>query len=220
MASICDNINKLKTELLPYKATLVAVSKTKPVGLIRESLDCGQIIFGENYVQELRDKQPLLSDSTQWHMIGHLQSNKVKYVAPFINLIHTVDSLKLLEEINRLGIKNRRIINVLVQVFIADEDSKSGITYSEADELWTSPVLNTLSHVSIQGLMGMATNTEDSQKIRNEFKRLKLYFDDIKQSQIFQGEKHRMSTLSMGMSSDYKIALDEGSSMVRIGSLI
>lgn len=214
MPSICDNLNNIRNQLKPYNATLVAVSKTKPAALIQEAAQCDQIDFGENYVQELTEKHGQLSDKLKWHMIGHLQSNKVKYIAPFVSLIHTVDSLKLLAEINKQGLKHNRVIDVLIQIYIASEDTKSGLSYNEADLLFASVELKSFQNVRIKGLMGMATFTENEKQIASEFRSLKIYFDNLKSS------FPKFDTLSMGMSSDYKVALNEGSNMVRIGSLI
>ncbi|MEO6329296.1 MAG: YggS family pyridoxal phosphate-dependent enzyme [Ginsengibacter sp.] len=191
---------------------LVAVSKTKPTEDIKELYDLGQKDFGENYVQELADKYTELPKDIHWHFIGHLQSNKVKYIAPFVELIHGVDSLKLLEEINKQGEKNDRIINCLLQVHIATEETKFGL--SEEELLQLLSLINTtqlkFKNVNVCGLMGIASFTDDKQKVRSEFKYLKSLFAKYPQ----------FSMLSMGMSADYKIAIEEGSNMVRIGSLI
>jgi pyridoxal phosphate enzyme (YggS family) len=204
-------LNELKQELLHYKAELVAVSKTKPVASIKEVYNSGQKIFGENYVQELLEKQSQLPADIQWHYIGHLQTNKVKFIAPFVTLIHSVDSLKLLKEINKEAKKNNRVIDCLLQIYIAQEETKFGLSFEEAEQLLSSPEITALKNISVKGLMGMASLTEDEQKIRNEYRSLKTFFDTtFSKSEI----------LSMGMTSDYKIALEEGSNMVRIGSAI
>ena len=199
-------------KLQPKNVTLVAVSKTKPPEAIQELYDLGQRDFGENYVQELVDKQALLPQDIRWHFIGHLQTNKVKYIAPFVYLIHGVDSLKLLKEINKQALKANRIINVLLQVHIAQEETKFGLDEKELEEIFnlSSSQLHQLKNTRIQGLMGMASFTENEEQIRKEFRYLKTLFDKYTQLQ----------TLSMGMSADYEIAIEEGSNMVRIGSLI
>jgi PLP dependent protein len=217
MTDVCEAIERIKAELKPFNATLVAVSKTKPASLIQQAIDCYQLDFGENYVQELVSKHEQLPTTVNWHFIGHLQSNKIKYIAPFINLVHGADSLQLLKEINKQAAKSNRIIDVLLQIFIAREETKFGYAYEEAEELIMSDELRSLNHISIKGLMGMASNTDDEKQIRNEFKTLKTFFDGCKK---FQSANFEMKVLSMGMSSDYKIALEEGSNMVRIGSLI
>jgi pyridoxal phosphate enzyme (YggS family) len=201
------------------EVTLVAVSKTKPAEAIKELYDLGQRDFGENYVQELVDKQQQLPQDIRWHFIGHLQSNKIKYVAPFVHLIHGVDSIKLLKEVDKQGKKINRIISVLLQVHIADEETKFGMDEDELDELLNpnSGKLAELKNVNIQGLMGMASFSDDKEKVRSEFKYLKSLFNKYAQ---FQTSSFKPQTLSMGMSGDYTIAVEEGSTMVRIGSLI
>jgi pyridoxal phosphate enzyme (YggS family) len=196
---------------------LVAVSKTKPVKDIQALYDKGQRDFGENYVQELVEKQPQLPADIRWHFIGHLQSNKVKYIASFVQLIHGVDSLKLLKEINKQAAKHNRVIDVLLQVHIAKEETKFGLDAAELDQLLHSPELPELTNIRIIGLMGMASFSDDVELVRGEFKSLKALFDKhSSQSTI----NHQPSTLSMGMSGDYQIAIEEGSNMVRIGSLL
>lgn len=200
--------------------TLVAVSKTKPVADIQELYNLGQRDFGENYVQELSEKQPQLPADIRWHYIGHLQRNKVKYIAPFVHLIHAVDSFKLLQEINKQAAKNNRTIDVLLQLFIADEATKFGLDEKEVIELldFYEAQKAELAHVRICGLMGMASNTENEAQIRAEFDRLYNVFLNLKQSS-FLGKTY-FNTCSMGMSSDYKIAIEAGSNMVRIGSML
>lgn len=200
--------------------TLVAVSKTKPVEDIRALYELGQRDFGENYVQELTEKQAILPADIRWHFIGHLQSNKVKYIAPFVHLVHTVDSFKLLQEINKLAQKNNRFIDILLQVYIADEETKFGLDEKELNEVLNAykTQRNQLENVRICGLMGMATNTDDVGKTRAEFSHLHDLFKSIKES-YFPGESF-FSTCSMGMSSDYEAAISSGSNMVRIGSLL
>jgi len=198
------------------KATLVAVSKTKPVEDIQALYNLGQRDFGENYVQELVDKYEALPKDIRWHFIGHLQSNKVKYIAPFVHLIHGVDSESLLKEINKQAAKNNRIINCLLQIYIAQEETKFGL---DEDELITiiKNGLHELQNVKVTGLMGMASFNNDENIIREEFKKLKSLFDSNAQLSTFN---FQLSTLSMGMSADYKTAIEEGSNMVRIGSLL
>lgn len=206
---------------LGNNASLVAVSKTKPVEDIRALYELGQKDFGENYVQELLEKQPQLPSDIRWHFIGHLQSNKVKYIAPFVHLIHGVDSYKLLNEINTQAAKNNRIIDCLLQVHIAKEETKFGFNEEELDTLLNTVAkyqqLNTHNNIRICGLMGMASFSNDEALVRKEFTFLKSLFDKYAP---FSTLHSPFSILSMGMSSDYKIALEEGSNMVRIGSLL
>ncbi len=216
--SIADNIKSLKKETIPLKVTLIAVSKTKPAEQVLEAYTAGQRLFGENMVQELVEKQEQLPKDIQWHLIGHLQSNKVKYIAPFISMIQSVDSLKLLQEINKHAEKNSRIIDCLLQVYIADEDTKFGLAFDEVIELLRSEEFSELKHVRIRGLMGIATNTDNEKQIKDEYYELKTFFDGIKQS--FFRKDEAFSVLSMGMSADYKIAIEQGSNMVRLGSTI
>jgi PLP dependent protein len=203
---------------IPKNVTLVAVSKTKPIDALQEAYDLGQRIFGENKVQELVEKQEALPKDINWHLIGHLQSNKVKYIAPFVTLIHAVDSLKLLHEINKQALKNNRTIDCLLQFHIAEEDSKFGLTLESAKELLESEVFSEMRNVSIVGLMGMASFTENQEQVREEFRTLENYFHVI-QSHFFKFNPN-FKHLSMGMSGDYKIAIEEGSTMVRVGSSI
>jgi len=216
--SIADNINSLKKETGALKVTLVAVSKTKPVEEILEAYNTGQRIFGENMVQELMEKYEQLPKDIQWHLIGHLQSNKVKYIAPFISMIQSVDSLKLLQEIEKHAEKNNRIIDCLLQVYIADEETKYGLGFDEVIELLRSEEFATLKHIKIRGVMGIATNTDNEKQVKEEYYELKTFFDGIKQS--FFRKDASFDTVSMGMSSDYKIAIEQGSNMVRLGSTI
>jgi hypothetical protein len=199
-------------------ATLIAVSKTKPVSAVLEAYNAGQRHFGENKVQEMEMKHEALPKDVHWHLIGHLQSNKVKYIAPFVHLIHSVDSLKLLQEINKQGEKNKRVIKCLLQFHIAEEDTKFGLSLSEAVNLLNSAEYAELKNCEIAGVMGMASFTEDQNKIQNEFRSLKALFDTLK-SNYFE-EQASFKEISMGMSGDYKIALLEGSTMVRVGSSI
>lgn len=214
MAINKENYEKIIAEL-DSKATLVAVSKTKPVEDIQALYDLGQRDFGENYVQELVDKEALLPKDIRWHFIGHLQSNKVKYIAPFVHLIHGVDSDNLLKEINKQAIKNNRTIDCLLQVHIATEETKFGFSEKELHQLQG---LNELSNVSIKGLMGMASFSSDMNLVRSEFKKLKVLYEKVNAQ--FSILNSQFSILSMGMSGDYKIAIEEGSNMVRIGSLL
>ena len=217
------SINKEKyNEILSAlngKATLVAVSKTKPVEDIQSLYDLGQRDFGENYVQELTEKYAQLPKDIRWHYIGHLQSNKIKYIAPFVHLIHGVDSFSLLKEINKQALKNNRTINCLLQVHIAREETKFGLDSEELQSTFTriTNELHELKNCKIMGLMGMASFSNNMDFVRSEFRYLKSRFDINTQSSMVNGQ---WSTLSMGMSSDYKIALEEGSNMVRIGSLL
>jgi pyridoxal phosphate enzyme (YggS family) len=216
--SIAANINSLKKETELINVTLIAVSKTKPVEEVLEAYNIGQRLFGENMVQELVEKYEQLPKDIQWHLIGHLQSNKVKYIAPFISMIQSVDSIKLLQEINKHAEKNNRVIDCLLQVYIADEETKYGLGFDEAIELLRSEEYTGLKHVKIRGLMGIATNTEKEKQITDEYHELKTFFDGIKQS--FFRKESTFDTLSMGMSSDYKLAIEQGSNMVRLGSTI
>ena len=206
-------------ELTPKKVTLVAVSKIRTVSDIMELYNLGQRDFGENYVQELVDKAAQLPKDIRWHFIGHLQSNKVKYIAPFVHLIHGVDSLNLLKEINKQGAKNGRIIDVLLQVYIAEEETKFGLDEAEVNEIMREYANLRMSQVRVCGLMGMASFSEDMEKVRAEFRHLKSILDKqrLPLSLKLQGAS---PTLSMGMSADYKIAIEEGSTMVRIGSIL
>lgn len=212
---------QIATALSLKKVKLVAVSKTRPVGDIFELYNLGQRDFGENYVQELGEKHLLLPHDIKWHFIGHLQSNKVKYIAPFVHLIHGVDSFKLLKEINRQGMKYHRVIECLLQIHIAQEETKFGLNEQELDDLVTAlQKLNgtdQLLYVKITGLMGMASFSEDAAKVRAEFKYLSSLYDKYIK---LQTTNFHLKNLSMGMSADYKIAIEEGSNVVRIGSLI
>ena len=210
MAVNVEAYNELAKELNEKKVTLVAVSKTKPVEDILALYELGQRDFGENYVQELTDKQAALPKDIRWHFIGHLQSNKVKLITPFIYLIHGVDSLKLLKEIDKQAEKNKRLIDCLLQVHIAEEETKFGFDENELFAL----EIGQFANLKIKGLMGMASLTENTNKIRIEFKHLKTIYKKLSTL------TPQLSILSMGMSADYKIAIEEGSNMVRIGSLL
>jgi PLP dependent protein len=216
--SIKINILKFQNLLKVTACKLVAVSKTKSVEEILEAYNAGVRSFGENKVQELLEKYPLLPTDIEWHMIGHLQRNKVKYIVPFIHLIQSVDSLRLLNEINKEGSKNNRIINCLLQMHIAEEESKFGFSEQELMELLNSEELKDLNNISITGLMGMATFTENEKQIRKEFSYLKNLFERVKDK--FHLPNVSFTEISMGMSGDYQIAMEEGSTMIRVGSSI
>ena len=203
---------------IPDSVTLVAVSKTKPISVLKEVYDLGERIFGENKVRELVEKHEALPKDIKWHLIGHLQSNKVKYIAPFVAMIHSIDSLKLLKEINKQALKNNRVIDCLLQFHIAEEDSKFGLTLPSAKELLESSEFSEMRNISIVGLMGMATFTKNEEQVREEFRTLENYFHVI-QSHFFKFSPS-FEHISMGMSGDYKMAIEEGSTMVRIGSYI
>lgn len=201
-----------------HNAKLIAVSKFKPQSAIQALYDLGQIDFGENYVQEMLEKQEQLPSDIHWHFIGHLQSNKVKYIAPFVHLIHTVDSLSLLKEINKQAQKNNRIINCLVQIKINEEDTKSGLENDEIEAFFNDELFKTATNVNIVGVMGMSTFTDDMNQVRSEFKHLKATFDYLKEN--FFSTNENFKEISMGMSGDYQIAIEEGSTMLRIGTLL
>ena len=217
--SIAKNLTEIKSQL-PAHVTLVAVSKTKPVADLMEAYNAGQRIFGENKIQEMTDKWEVMPKDIEWHMIGHVQTNKVKYMAPYVSLIHGVDSLKLLQEINKQAAKNNRVIDCLLQVYIAEEESKFGLDEQELEEI-LKLVQNDkedFKNIRIVGLMGMATFTENKNQIEKEFKHLKTIFDKLEKLPFTQNLKP--NTLSMGMSGDYQLAISCGSTMVRIGSSI
>ncbi len=203
---------------LPPTVTLVAVSKTKPVEDILSIYQCGQKVFGENKVQELCSKFESMPKDIEWHLIGHLQTNKVKYIAPFVSLIHAVDSLKLLQEINKQAQKHNRVINCLLQIYIAKEESKFGLDFDEAISILHSPEFVALEHINIVGLMGMATNSDDQSIVKKEFTQLEKFYQELKKDNTIA--HCNFSILSMGMSNDYALAIDCGSNMVRIGSSI
>ena len=210
--NISENLNKLKTTL-PSEVTLVAVTKTKPVKDILEAYGVGQRDFGENKIQEMEAKWKEMPKDIEWHMIGHVQSNKVKYMAHFVSLIHAVDSLKLLKEINKQALKNNRTINCLLQIKIAEEDSKYGMTETDANALLASEEVLGFQNIKIVGLMGMATFTDDKGKISTEFQKLNKYYNNSK-------ETYNFNILSTGMSGDYDLAIENGSNMIRVGSRI
>ncbi|MFD1605742.1 YggS family pyridoxal phosphate-dependent enzyme [Flavobacterium artemisiae] len=213
---IKSNLQNIKKSL-PEHVTLVAVSKTKPVSDLMEAYEAGQRIFGENKIQEMTEKWEEMPKDIQWHMIGHVQTNKVKFMAPYVTLIHGVDSLKLLQEINKQALKNNRIIDCLLQIYIAEEESKFGLDENELNQLLTSSEFKELKNIRILGLMGMATFTENQNQIKKEFTHLKSIFDSIKS---LKTENLELTTISMGMSGDYQLAIECGSTMVRIGSSI
>ncbi|WP_024481317.1 YggS family pyridoxal phosphate-dependent enzyme [Cellulophaga baltica] len=211
--SIANNLEKIKATL-PDAVTLVAVSKTKPIADLKEAYEVGQRIFGENKIQEMTQKWEELPKDIQWHMIGHVQTNKVKYMAAYVNLIHGVDSFKLLKEINKQAKKNNRIIDCLLQIHIAEEDTKFGLDKEELLSILESDTFKALENIKIKGLMGMATFTDNEQQVIREFKSLKSLYD------VATTKLSGLDTLSMGMSGDYLSAIEEGSTMVRIGSSI
>jgi pyridoxal phosphate enzyme (YggS family) len=216
--SIADNLLKYKKELDEQGVKLVAVSKYQDNEAIQQAYDAGQRIFGENIVQEMVEKEMLLPKDIDWHLIGHLQTNKVKYIAPFVTLIESVDSIKLLNEVNKQASKHERVIDCLLQIYIADEDTKFGLGYDEAIELLRSPEYAEMKNVRIVGLMGIASNNATEKQTLDEFTELKVLFDGIKLS--FFRKEESFKELSMGMSGDYKLAVEAGSTMVRIGSSI
>jgi pyridoxal phosphate enzyme (YggS family) len=214
--SIAQNLLQIKSQL-PENVTLVAVSKTKPVADLMEAYNAGQRIFGENKIQEMTDKWEQMPKDIQWHMIGHVQTNKVKFMAEYVSLIHGVDSLKLLQEINKQALKHHRVIDCLLQMYIADEETKFGLDEKELNELLSSEEFQQLKNIRIVGLMGMATFTDNQNQIQKEFQHLKEIFDKINSLSIIN---YPLSIISMGMSGDYKLAMECGSTMVRIGSSI
>lgn len=216
--SIASNIKVFQNELDPIGVKLIAISKTKSNPEIMEAYQAGQRAFGENQVQELVAKHEQLPQDIEWHLVGHLQTNKVKYIAPFVSMIHSVDSLRLLKEINKQGEKLDRQIDCLIQVYIADEDTKFGLDHAELIELLRNEDFQGFQHIRIRGLMGIATNTDNQKMVKEEFYELKMLFDGIKVT-FFRKDDY-FDTLSMGMSSDYKVAIEQGSNMVRIGSQI
>lgn len=213
---IKENLNKVRM-IVPENVTLIAVSKTKPVSDLQEAYDAGQRIFGENKALEMRDKHQVLPDDIKWHFIGHLQTNKIKYIAPFVTLIHSIDSSSLLEAVNKEAVKNNRVIDCLLQFHIAQEETKFGLDIEEAKAMIESENFKNLNNVRIVGVMGMATFTDDVNQVRNEFKTLKNIFDILKEN-YFNDDSFK--EISMGMSDDYPVAIEEGATMVRVGSKI
>lgn len=215
--SISSILSSIKTDL-PEHVRLVAVSKFHPVEMIEEAYHAGQRIFGENHVQEMTQKHELLPKDIEWHFIGHLQTNKVKYIAPFVSLIHSVDSFKLLKEINKQAEKSQRVISCLLQIHIAQEETKFGFSFDECRTMLQEEDWKTLTHVQLCGVMGMATFTDDVQEVRNEFRSLKKFFDEIKENYFSNNDAFH--EISMGMTDDYPIAIEEGSTLIRIGTKI
>lgn len=213
---IKENLNVVRATL-PENVTLIAVSKTKPVEDLQEAYDAGQRIFGENKALEMRDKHQVLPDDIKWHFIGHLQTNKIKYIAPFVTLIHSIDSASLLDAVNKEAAKNNRVIDCLLQFHIAQEDTKFGLDMEETKNMIESDNFKKMNNVRIVGVMGMATFTDDVNQVRNEFKTLKNIFDTLKDN-YFKDDSFK--EISMGMSDDYPIAIEEGATMVRVGSKI
>ncbi|TYR31210.1 YggS family pyridoxal phosphate-dependent enzyme [Sphingobacterium phlebotomi] len=216
--SIAANIESLQVDLNPIGVTLVAVSKTKSNEEIMEAYQAGQRLFGENMVQEMVEKYEALPKDIAWHLVGHLQTNKVKYIAPFVSMIQSVDSLKVLKEIDKHAAKHNRTIDCLLQVYIADEGTKFGFDHAELIEMLRSDDFQGLPHIRVRGLMGIATNTDNEKVVKEEFYELKMLFDGIKAS--FFRKEDTFDTLSMGMSSDYSLAIEKGANMVRLGSTI
>ncbi len=215
--SIAQNIQKIEAAIAP-RAKLIAVTKTKPIEMLMEAYNAGFKRYGENKVQEMVMKYEQMPKDIEWHLIGHLQTNKVKYIAPFVAMIHSIDSLKLLQEVNKQAAKYNRMIDCLLQIFIAQEETKFGLSEEEAKELLTSEAFKELKNVRIVGLMGMASNTDDDEQIRQEFRGLKHFFDELNSTLCTQNST--LTELSMGMSGDYLMAVEEGSTLVRVGSAI
>jgi len=215
--TIQSNLQTIKSEL-PLQVRLVAISKTHPVDVVMEAYNAGQRVFGENKVQEMVSKYELMPKDIEWHLVGHLQTNKVKYIAPFVSLIHSVDSLKLLSVINKEAEKNNRVIDCLLQMYIASEETKFGLSHEELEEILKSSEYQAMKNIRVVGLMGMASFSDNMNIVRGEFKNLATIFKQAKE--IYFTDKPWFKELSMGMSSDYKIAIEEGSTMVRVGSSI
>ncbi len=216
--SITANISAIKKEIGTSNVKLIAVSKTKPAESILEAYEAGHRLFGENMVQELVEKHEKLPKDIEWHLIGHLQTNKVKYIAPFINLIHSVDSLKLIQEINKQALKNKRVIDCLLQLEIADEETKFGMDMAEAIEFLRSNEFRELKNIRICGVMGIATLTDNPEMTAEEFYELKTFFNGLKDT--FFRKDPAFKEISMGMSGDYKLAIEKGSTLIRLGSTI
>jgi len=214
--SIQENLKTIKSSI-PEHVTLVAVSKTKPVSDLMEAYNAGQRVFGENKIQEMAEKYEEMPKDIKWHMIGHVQRNKVKYMASFVSLIHGVDNFKLLKEIDKQAKKHDRVIDCLLQIKIASEDSKFGMSFEDVSKFTQSKIMSELKNIRVTGVMGMATFTDDKSQIKNEFNRLKFTFDALK---ALQTENCKLQIISMGMSGDYKLAIDCGSTMIRVGSSI
>jgi PLP dependent protein len=216
-SSIAHNIAQIQKSI-GQTAQLIAVTKTKPISALQEAYNAGQRHFAENKVQEIMDKQPHFPADVKWHIIGHLQTNKVKYIAPFVHLIHAVDSLKLLEEINKQALKNNRIINCLLQVYIATEETKFGLNEQEINEIFASESFKKMENIRVIGLMGMASNTDNTEQVNNEFATINKLFEHLKATISMPNVS--MQELSTGMSGDFPLAIKNGSTMVRVGSAI
>lgn len=214
---IKENLEKIRATV-PGSVTLVAVSKTKPICDIQEAYDAGQRTFGENYPQEMRDKHEVLPKDIQWHFIGHLQTNKIKYIIPFVTLIHSIDTANLLEAVNKEARKHERVVDCLLQFHIAQEETKFGLDMGEARQLLDSEAFKAMQNVRICGVMGMGTFTDDMDEVRKEFKHLKAVFDSLKQE--YFADQPQFKEISMGMSEDYPIAIEEGATLIRVGSKI
>ena len=217
--AIAKNIRNINSSLAGTSARLIAVTKTKPIEDLQAAYEAGCKIFGENKVQEMVQKWEVLPKDIEWHLIGHLQSNKVKYMAPFVTMIHSIDSLKLLQEVDKQAFKANRVIDCLLQIYIAQEDTKFGLSQEEAFEILDSEEFKFMKNVKIVGVMGMATNTDDQEQIRSEFRGLKSFFETLK-SKYLATDNLQLKEVSMGMSGDYLIAAEEGSTLVRVGSAI
>lgn len=217
MSAIANEITKIKSSL-PATTRLIAVSKTKPVEDLQQAYDAGQRVFGENKALEMRDKHEVLPNDIQWHFIGHLQTNKVKYIISYVSLIHSIDSCNLLNEVNIAAAKKDRVVDCLLQFHIADEDTKYGLSFDEAQVLLNSPEYKAMNNIRIVGVMGMATFTDNQDQIRQEFRNLKSIFDRLKEQYFADNDSFK--EISMGMSDDYPIAIEEGSTLIRVGSAI
>jgi pyridoxal phosphate enzyme (YggS family) len=215
MTDIAENLTEIRSQL-PNSVLLVAVSKTKPIEVLEDAYQAGQRVFGENRIQEMAEKYEQLPKDIEWHMIGHVQGNKIKYMAPFVHMVHGMDKPKRLNELNKEAAKNDRVINCLIQIHIAEEESKFGFSYEEASNFLNQNLEEKYPNLNVRGLMGMATNTGDKEKIRSEFRSLNQFFERMKGNQALSG----FDTLSMGMSGDFLIAIEEGANLVRIGSSI
>jgi PLP dependent protein len=216
--SIKSNLHNIQGQLAGTKARLIAITKTKPIEDLQEAYDAGGKIFGENRVQEMTAKWEVLPKDIEWHLIGHLQSNKVKYMAAYVSLIHSIDSLELLQAVNKQATKNNRVIDCLLQIYIAQEDTKFGLSENEAMAILDSDIFKNLQNIRIVGVMGMATNTDDLEQVRQEFRSLKIFFEQLKQKYV--ASNILWKEISMGMSGDYLIAIEEGATLVRVGSAI
>lgn len=217
--AIAQNIQNINSSLAGTSARLIAVTKTKPIEDLQDAYDADCKIFGENKVQEMVQKWEVLPKDIEWHLIGHLQSNKVKYMAHFVAMIHSIDSLKLLQEVDKQALKNERVIDCLLQIYIAQEETKFGLSPKEALEILDSEEFKAMKNIRIVGVMGMATNTDNQEQIRLEFRSLKTFFDTLK-SKYHDTNNLQLREISMGMSGDYLIAAQEGSTLVRVGSAI